>query len=59
MTEPAPRCAQMAIVGSPVGPAATVRATQVGGIFIGNNATDLLHTQALREVHAMAASAGD
>jgi len=52
------RLAQRLMVGvdgsDPDGTAQTVRSTQVGGIFIGGNATDLLRNQSLREVHAMA-----
>jgi beta-N-acetylhexosaminidase len=51
------RLAQRVMIGvdgsDPAGTAETVRATQVGGIFIGGNATDLLRAQSLREVHAM------
>ncbi len=39
--------------GDPAGTAATVRDTQVGGIFVGGNATPLLQNQALRGVQAM------
>jgi beta-N-acetylhexosaminidase len=52
------RLAQRLMVGvqgdDPAGTAATVRDTQVGGIFIGGNATALLQNQALRGVQAMA-----
>jgi beta-N-acetylhexosaminidase len=52
------RLAQRLMVGvdgsDPAATAQTVRSTQVGGIFIGGNATDLLRNQSLREVHAMA-----
>lgn len=55
---PRERLAQRLMVGvdasDPAGTAATVRATQVGGIFIGGNATELLVDQALRGVQAMA-----
>ncbi len=51
------RLAQRLMIGvdgsDPGATAETVRATQVGGIFIGGNATDLLADQSLREVHAM------
>lgn len=52
------RLAQRLMVGvdgsDPAGTARMVRAGQVGGIFIGGNATALLRDQSLREVHAMA-----
>lgn len=52
------RLAQRLMVGvqgdDPAGTAVTVRDTQVGGIFIGGNATALLQKQALRGVQAMA-----
>jgi beta-N-acetylhexosaminidase len=52
------RLAQRLMVGvdgsDPAGTAESVRAAQVGGIFVGGNATDLLRDQSLREVHAMA-----
>jgi beta-N-acetylhexosaminidase len=52
------RLAQRLMVGvdasDPATTAATVRATQVGGIFIGGNATELFVDQALRGVQAMA-----
>ena len=52
------RLAQRLMVGvdgsDPAATAQTVRSTQLGGIFIGGNATDLLRNQSLREVHAMA-----
>ena len=51
------RLAQRLMVGvdgsDPAGTAALVRTNQVGGIFVGGNATDLLRSQSLREVHAM------
>ena len=51
------RLAQRLMVGvagdDPAGTAATVRDTQVGGIFVGGNATALLQNQALRGVQAM------
>ncbi len=51
------RLAQRLMVGvqgdDPAGTAATVRDTQVGGIFVGGNATALLQDQALRGVQAM------
>lgn len=51
------RLAQRLMVGvrgdDPAGTAGTVRATQVGGIFVGGNATPLLQNQALRGVQAM------
>ena len=52
------RLAQRVVVGvdgsNPAGTVELVRTTQVGGIFIGGNATELLRRQSLREVHAMA-----
>ncbi len=52
------RLAQRLMIGvdgsDPRSTAETVHTTQVGGIFIGGNATDLLRDQSLREVHAMA-----
>jgi beta-N-acetylhexosaminidase len=55
---PRDRLAQRLMVGveatDPRGVAENVRATQVGGIFIGGNATALLTDQALRGVQAMA-----
>jgi beta-N-acetylhexosaminidase len=55
---PRARLAQRLMVGvDPADPAAavkTVQDSQVGGIFIGGNATDLLRNQALRQVQAMA-----
>jgi beta-N-acetylhexosaminidase len=55
---PRARLAQRLMVGvDPTDPAAavaTVRDGQVGGIFIGGNATDLLRDQALRGVQAVA-----
>ncbi len=52
------RLAQRLMVGvdgsDPAGTAQDVRAGQVGGIFIGGNATDLLRDQSLREVQAVA-----
>ncbi|GAA1290654.1 glycoside hydrolase family 3 N-terminal domain-containing protein [Pseudonocardia aurantiaca] len=52
------RLAQRLMVGvdasDPAAAAATVRATQVGGIFLPGNATALLNNQALRGVRAMA-----
>jgi beta-N-acetylhexosaminidase len=54
---PRNRLAQRLVVGvDAAGPAAvvdTVRATQVGGIFIGGNATALLRNQALDKVQAV------
>jgi beta-N-acetylhexosaminidase len=51
------RLAQRLMVGvdaaDPAAAAQTVRATQVGGIFLGGNATELLTDQALRGVQAM------
>ena len=55
---PRDRLAQRLMVGvdaaDPAAAAATVRATQVGGIFLPGNATALLTDQALRGVQAMA-----
>jgi beta-N-acetylhexosaminidase len=55
---PRDRLAQRLMVGvdasDPAAAAATVRATQVGGIFLPGNATALLTNQALRGVQAMA-----
>ncbi|OLT11143.1 beta-glucosidase [Pseudonocardia sp. CNS-139] len=55
---PRDKLAQRLMVGvDPAGPAASaalVRASQVGGIFIPGNPTDLLTNQALRGVQAMA-----
>jgi beta-N-acetylhexosaminidase len=52
------RLAQRLMVGvdgsDPAATAQLVRTSQVGGIFIGGNATELLRRQSLREVHAMA-----
>jgi beta-N-acetylhexosaminidase len=54
---PRARLAQRLMVGvqgdDPTGTAETVRDTQVGGIFVGGNATTLLTDQALRGVQAM------
>ncbi|TQM10197.1 glycoside hydrolase family 3 N-terminal domain-containing protein [Pseudonocardia kunmingensis] len=54
---PRDRLAQRLMVGvdaaDPQGAGADVRATQVGGIFLPGNATDLLTDQALRGVQAM------
>lgn len=51
------RLAQRLIVGvdaaDPRGTAAAVHDAQLGGVFLGGNATDLLRDQALREVQAM------
>jgi beta-N-acetylhexosaminidase len=51
------RLAQRLMVGvagdDPAGTAETVRDTQVGGIFVGGNATTLFQNQALRGVQAM------
>ncbi len=53
---PRARLAQRLMVGvqgdDPAGTASTVRDTQVGGIFIGGNATPLLRNQSLRGVQA-------
>jgi beta-N-acetylhexosaminidase len=55
---PRDRLAQRLMVGvdagDPAEAAATVRATQVGGIFLPGNDTELLRDQALRGVRAMA-----
>jgi beta-N-acetylhexosaminidase len=55
---PRDRLAQRLVVGvdaaDPAGVVETVRATQVGGIFVGGNATALLRDQALRRVQAVA-----
>src|SRR3954452_10446920 len=55
---PRVRLAQRLIVGveaaDPAGTVATVHDDQVGGIFIGGNATELLRGQSLREVQAVA-----
>jgi len=55
---PRARLAQRLMVGvdvsDPRGTAETVRATQVGGVFLGGNATELLTDQAVRGVQAMA-----
>lgn len=55
---PRARLAQRLMVGAdasdPRGTADTVRATQVGGLFVGGSATELLRDQALRGVQAMA-----
>jgi beta-N-acetylhexosaminidase len=55
---PRDRVAQRLMVGvdasDPRTTAETVRATQVGGLFVGGNATELLTEQALRGVQAMA-----
>ena len=55
---PRDRLAQRLMVGvdasDPAAAAATVRATQVGGIFLPGNATALLTNQSLRGVQAMA-----
>jgi beta-N-acetylhexosaminidase len=55
---PRAKLAQRLMVGvdaaDPAGTVATVRDAQVGGIFIGGNATELLRGQALREVQAVA-----
>jgi beta-N-acetylhexosaminidase len=55
---PRDRLAQRLMVGvdaaDPVGTGEDVRATQVGGIFLPGNATDLLEDQAVRGVQAMA-----
>jgi beta-N-acetylhexosaminidase len=52
------KLAQRLMVGAdaadPAGTAATVHTTQVGGIFIGGDATELLRNQALRTVQAVA-----
>jgi beta-N-acetylhexosaminidase len=54
---PRERLAQRLMVGvdaaEPLGAAQDVLATQVGGVFLGGNATDLLTDQALRGVQAM------
>ncbi|MFC4946051.1 glycoside hydrolase family 3 N-terminal domain-containing protein [Pseudonocardia sp. GCM10023141] len=54
---PRARVAQRLMVGvdasDPAGTAESVRATQIGGIFIGGDATDLLQNQALRGVQAV------
>jgi beta-N-acetylhexosaminidase len=54
---PRTRLAQRLMIGvdasDPRGTAETVRATQVGGVFVGGNAPDLLSDQALRAVQAM------
>jgi beta-N-acetylhexosaminidase len=54
---PRVKLAQRLMVGvdaaDPATTAETVRATQVGGVFVGGNATELLTDQALREVQAM------
>jgi beta-N-acetylhexosaminidase len=54
---PRAKLAQRLMVGvdgsDPRGTAETVRETQVGGLFIGGNPTDLLRNQALRGVQAM------
>lgn len=56
--QPRAKLAQRLMVGvdgsDPRGTAETVRTSQVGGLFIGGNPTDLLRNQALRAVHAMA-----
>lgn len=53
---PRARLAQRLMVGvqgdDPLATAATVRDTQVGGVFIGGNATQLLRNQSLRGVQA-------
>ncbi|MBN9100755.1 MULTISPECIES: glycoside hydrolase family 3 N-terminal domain-containing protein [unclassified Pseudonocardia] len=53
---PRARLAQRLMVGvegdDPAGTASTVRDTQVGGIFVGGNATQLLRNQSLRGVQA-------
>lgn len=53
---PRARLAQRLMVGvpgdDPAGTAATVRDSQVGGIFVGGNATQLLRNQSLRGVQA-------
>lgn len=55
---PRDRLAQRLVVGvdaaDPAGAVETVRATRVGGIFLGGNATALLRDQALRRVQAVA-----
>jgi beta-N-acetylhexosaminidase len=55
---PRARLAQRLMVGvdaaDPAGTVATVHDDQVGGIFIGGNATELLRGQSLREVQAVA-----
>ena len=55
---PRARLAQRLMVGAdasdPRGTADTVRANQVGGLFVGGSATELLQDQALRGVQAMA-----
>ena len=55
---PRDRLAQRLVVGvdaaDPGGVVETVRATQVGGVFLGGNATALLRDQALRRVQAVA-----
>ncbi len=55
---PRDRLAQRLVVGvdaaDPAGVVETVRATQVGGIFLGGNATALLRNRALRRVQAVA-----
>jgi beta-N-acetylhexosaminidase len=55
---PRDRLAQRLVVGvdaaNPGGVVETVRATQVGGVFLGGNATALLRDQALRRVQAVA-----
>jgi len=54
---PRARLAQRLMIGvdptDPSGTAETVRATQVGGVFIGGNATELLQDQALRGVQSV------
>lgn len=53
---PRARLAQRLMIGvegdDPAGTASTVRDTQVGGIFVGGNATQLLRNQSLRGVQA-------
>jgi beta-N-acetylhexosaminidase len=55
---PTAKLAQRLMVGvdaaDPAGTVQTVRDSQVGGIFIGGNATQLLRGQSLREVQAVA-----
>src|SRR4051794_40341806 len=55
---PTAKLAQRLMVGvdaaDPAGTVQTVRDGQVGGIFIGGNATELLRGQSLREVQAVA-----
>src|SRR5689334_12383561 len=55
---PRERVAQRLMVGvdaaDPAATIATVRTTQVGGVFIGGNATELLRDQELRAVQAVA-----